>query len=162
LQHVVSGLILVAEQNPKYTKQQKRRNTRGMAIASDMEKSPTASPEVVEHAKKAWGKVRVAVQLSQAFAPPSPRRRKSETESEIPSEPFFNLVLLSLKSVCEAQEAHAQEMQLITRWQITPPSNKVSGQEPGEISNKNVFLLTVSVTCYLCRSFSLLDLELQL
>jgi hypothetical protein len=125
LQHVVSGLILVAEQNPKYTKQQQRRNTRGMAMASDMEKSPTASPEVVEHAKKAWGKVRVAVQLSQALAPP--RRRKSETESEIPPEPFFNLVLLSLKSVCEAQEAHAHEMQLITRWQITPPQQQIVG-----------------------------------
>ena len=136
-----------------------------MAIASDMEKSPTASPEVVEHATKAWGKVRVAVKLTQAVgeqAVASPRRRSSATESDPPSEPFFNLVLLSLKSVCMAQEAHAHDMQLITRWQITPPSNKLSGQEPGEISNKNMFLLTVSVTCQLSRNFSRLVLELQL
>ena len=123
----------------------KRGLTRGMAVA-DNEKSPTASPKVIENAKKSWGQIRAVLQSTEAFTASQTRKSRAETDEAL-KEPFLNLVLLSLKSVVEAQQTDAKVRQLVTRWQITPPNNKLSVKESGEISNKSLFLLTVSDNC---------------
>jgi hypothetical protein len=55
-----------------------------------------------------------------------------------------------LGSFISPREVEAQQsmkgMQLVTRWQFTHPNNAMSGQVSGEISNKSLFLLTVSGT----------------
>jgi hypothetical protein len=153
-QHVVSGLILIAEQNPKYVRPAKRRTTRGMTIFQassqiEIEKSPTASPDAVGKAQKAWSRARIAVKSSSALGQSkeaeAPRQSPADRFPATNPEPFFNLVLLSLKSVMEAQQS-MKGMQLVTRWQFTHPNNAMSGQVSGEISNKSLFLLTVSGT----------------
>lgn len=155
MQHVVTGLILIAEQNPKYVKpaMTNRRSSRfsqsSASPTADIEKSPEASPEVVKKAQKSWGLARNVVKAGMGLA------EKSVTHDEVSShhvvetkEPFFNLVLLSLKSVEKAQEDQDQDTsvqkQFVTRWQLSPPSNKKSDQSSDAITNKTLFLLTVS------------------
>jgi hypothetical protein len=146
---------LIAEQNPKYVKpaMTSRRSSRfsqsSASPIADIEKSPEASPEVVKKAQKSWGLARNIVKAGMGLA------EKSVTRDEVSShhvvetkEPFFNLVLLSLKSVEKAQEDQDQDTsvqkQFVTRWQLSPPSNKKSDQSSDAITNKTLFLLTVS------------------
>jgi hypothetical protein len=119
------------------------------SLNMEIEKSPTASPDVVDKAQKAWSRARMAVKSSSALgqnkeAEATPRQSPADCLPATKSEPFFNLVLLSLKSVMEAQQSKG--MKFVTRWQFTHPNNAMSGQVSGEISNKSLFLLTVSVT----------------
>jgi len=113
-----------------------------------MEKSPVASPEVVAKAQRAWGLTRNAIKAGIAFgdAGKTPSKRISVHHVVEAREPFFKLVLLSMKSIMEAQDSDASmQQQLVTRWQLAPPNNKTSsGSSSDEISNKSVFLLKVS------------------
>ncbi len=148
-QHVVSGLILIAERNSKYSKQTRSRKSisHRRSVVSEIEKSPAESPEIAQGVKKGWGAARSLLQTTAALKSIT----KTDTETEIVDsnatapEPFYNLELQSLKSVVKAQRMESQaSQQLVARWQISPPGNILLGQDAPEVTDKSLFLLTVS------------------
>jgi hypothetical protein len=150
-QHVVSGLILIAERNPKYSKQTRSRKSisHRRSVVAEVEKSPVESPEITQGVKKGWGAARSILLATAAVKSIT----KTDAEAAIVDsnatapEPFYNLELKSLKSVVKAQRMDAQATrQLVARWQISPPSNNLPGQDAPEITDKSLFLLTVSCT----------------